>query len=55
LTCRYQSTSKANLELPDNITSRNDRGAILICEDGPVENYIRPGAGSASERPPAGR
>ena len=41
LTCRYQSTSKANLELPDNITSRNDRGAILICEDGPVENYIR--------------
>jgi len=41
LTCRYQSTSKENLELPDNITSRNDRGAILICEDGPVENYIR--------------
>src|SRR4029077_13497781 len=41
LTCRYQSTSKTKLELPDNITSRNDRGAILICEDGPVENYIR--------------
>ncbi len=41
LTCRYQSLSTANLELPDNITSRNDRGAILICEDGPVENYIR--------------
>jgi len=41
LTCRYQSASTANLELPDNITSRNDRGAILICEDGPVENYIR--------------
>lgn len=41
LTCRYQSTSPANLELPDNITSRNDRGAILICEDGPTENFIR--------------
>ena len=41
LTCRYQSTSTAALELPDNITSRNDRGSIVICEDGPVENYIR--------------
>ena len=41
LTCRYQSTSSAALELPDNITSRNDRGSIVICEDGPVENYIR--------------
>ena len=41
LTCRYQSTSTTKLELPDNITSRNDRGSILICEDGPVENYIR--------------
>jgi len=41
LTCRYQSPSTDKLELPDNITSRNDRGAILICEDGPVENYIR--------------
>ena len=27
--------------MPDNITSRNDRGSIVICEDGPVENYIR--------------
>ena len=41
LTCRYQSTSPANLELPDNIASRNDRGAVLLCEDGPTENYIR--------------
>ncbi|MET0663664.1 MAG: alkaline phosphatase PhoX [Ilumatobacteraceae bacterium] len=41
LTCRYQSTSPANLELPDNIASRNDRGAVLLCEDGPNENYIR--------------
>ena len=29
------------LELPDNIASRNDRGAVLLCEDGPAENYIR--------------
>lgn len=41
LTCRYQSTSTTALELPDNITSRNDRGSIVICEDGPVENFIR--------------
>jgi uncharacterized protein len=41
LTCRYQSISPTALELPDNITSRNDRGSIVICEDGPTENYIR--------------
>ncbi len=41
LTCRYQSTSPANLELPDNIASRNDRGAVLLCEDGPADNFIR--------------
>ena len=29
------------LELPDNITARNNRGSIVICEDGPVENYVR--------------
>jgi secreted PhoX family phosphatase len=41
LTCRYQAPNAAALELPDNITARNDRGTIVICEDGPVENYIR--------------
>jgi hypothetical protein len=41
LTCRYQSQSATALELPDNITSRNDRGSILICEDGPADNYVR--------------
>lgn len=41
LTCRYQAPNAAALELPDNITARNDRGSILICEDGPGDNYIR--------------
>ncbi len=41
LTCRYQAPNAAALELPDNITARNDRGTIVLCEDGPVENYIR--------------
>jgi uncharacterized protein len=41
LTCRYQSTSPTALELPDNITSRNDRGSVLLCEDGLADNYIR--------------
>jgi secreted PhoX family phosphatase len=41
LTCRYQSPGAASLELPDNITSRHDRGTIVLCEDGPVDNYIR--------------
>ena len=41
LTCRYQAPNAAALELPDNITARNDRGTIVLCEDGPVDNYIR--------------
>jgi uncharacterized protein len=41
LTCRYQSPDKTKLELPDNITARNDRGTVILCEDGPIENYIR--------------
>jgi secreted PhoX family phosphatase len=41
LTCEYQSPGTSNLELPDNITARNDRGTIVICEDGPGDNYIR--------------
>ena len=28
------------LELPDNIT-HSDKGTIVICEDGPVDNYVR--------------
>jgi secreted PhoX family phosphatase len=41
LTCRYQSPGTTTLELPDNITARNDRGTIVICEDGPADNYVR--------------
>jgi secreted PhoX family phosphatase len=41
LTCEYQSPGTATLELPDNITSRTEHGTIVICEDGPVENYVR--------------
>jgi secreted PhoX family phosphatase len=40
LTCRYQSPGTATLELPDNITA-SDRGTLVLCEDGPVDNYIR--------------
>jgi uncharacterized protein len=41
LTCRYQAPNATALELPDNITARNDRGSIVICEDGPGDNYVR--------------
>jgi secreted PhoX family phosphatase len=45
LTCRYQAPQPhdefVDLDLPDNITARNDRGSIVICEDGPVNNFVR--------------
>jgi secreted PhoX family phosphatase len=41
LTCRYQSPNAESLDLPDNITAHDNRGTIVICEDGPVDNYIR--------------
>jgi secreted PhoX family phosphatase len=41
LTCRYQSPGSASLELPDNITGYGRGSSIVICEDGPVDNYIR--------------
>jgi secreted PhoX family phosphatase len=41
LTCRFQSPGPSGLDLPDNITAKSDRGTIVLCEDGPVENYIR--------------
>ncbi|HEV8489248.1 MAG TPA: alkaline phosphatase PhoX [Candidatus Limnocylindrales bacterium] len=40
LTCVFQSSGPAALELPDNVTT-SPRGTIILCEDGPVENYIR--------------
>jgi len=41
LTCRYQSQAPDALDGPDSITVRNERGTIVICEDGPADNYIR--------------
>ncbi|HEX2578222.1 MAG TPA: alkaline phosphatase PhoX, partial [Aquihabitans sp.] len=41
LTCRYQSPGTSTLELPDNVTARSDRGTLVLCEDGPADNYIR--------------
>ena len=41
LTCRYQAPSGAELDFPDNITAKSDRGTIILCEDGAAPNYIR--------------
>ncbi len=41
LTCRFQSSGPDVLDLPDNITSRNNAGGVVICEDGKNDNYIR--------------
>jgi secreted PhoX family phosphatase len=40
LTCVFQSPSATVLELPDNLT-HSGRGTIVICEDGPGDNYVR--------------
>ena len=40
LTCVYQSPSESALDFPDNVTTSN-RGTVILCEDGPVDNYIR--------------
>jgi secreted PhoX family phosphatase len=40
LTCVFQSPGASVLELPDNLT-RSERGTIVICEDGPADNYLR--------------
>lgn len=36
----FESPGKLQLELPDNITT-SPRGTLVVCEDGPVENYLR--------------
>ena len=41
LTCEFQSPGADVLELPDNITSRSKHGTVVICEDGPADNYVR--------------
>ena len=37
----YQSPGPSALAFPDNITVHNGRGTLIVCEDGPVDNYIR--------------
>lgn len=39
LTMVYESPGRDTLDFPDNITTRN--GAIVLCEDGDEDNYVR--------------
>jgi secreted PhoX family phosphatase len=41
LTCVFQSPGPGVLDLPDNLAVRDNRGTIVICEDGPNDNYVR--------------
>jgi secreted PhoX family phosphatase len=36
----YQSPASETLDLPDNVTT-SPRGTLVLCEDGPVDNYVR--------------
>ena len=40
LTLLFESPSRTVLELPDNMAVSPKR-SVLLCEDGPVENYMR--------------
>lgn len=40
LTLLFESPSRSVLELPDNMTI-SPQGSALLCEDGPVENFLR--------------
>jgi uncharacterized protein len=37
----FESPGVDTLDLPDNVTVRNGRGTLVLCEDGPVDNYLR--------------
>jgi secreted PhoX family phosphatase len=37
----YESPGNAALDLPDNVAIRSGRGTLVLCEDGPVDNYLR--------------
>jgi hypothetical protein len=48
LTCRFQSPGLAGaiigpevLDFPDNVAARNDRGTVVLCEDGTGVNFLR--------------
>jgi secreted PhoX family phosphatase len=41
LTCQFQSPGASVLDFPDNLTARNDRGTIVMCEDNINDNFVR--------------
>jgi len=41
LTCAFQSPGPDVLDLPDNVAVHDNRGTIVICEDGTNDNYVR--------------
>jgi hypothetical protein len=41
LTCRFQSPGASALELPDNVGAHPGGGPLVVCEDGPADNYLR--------------
>ena len=41
LTCRFQSPGVDVLDFPDNVAARNDRGTVVLCEDGTGDNFLR--------------
>ena len=41
LTCLFQSSGPLVLDFPDNVTTRDGSGTIVLCEDNTNDNYIR--------------
>jgi len=41
LTCRFQSPGPDTLDFPDNLTARNERGTLVLCEDNVNDNFVR--------------
>jgi secreted PhoX family phosphatase len=37
----YESPGNSALDAPDNVAIRSGRGTLVLCEDGPVDNYLR--------------
>jgi hypothetical protein len=37
----FKSPGTDTLDLPDNVTVRSGRGTLVICEDGPGDNFLR--------------
>jgi hypothetical protein len=41
LTCRFQSPGASVMEFPDNLGAFPGGGPLVVCEDGPADNYLR--------------